>query len=339
MILAGDVGATKTLLGLFRRRSGGAAPIREAALPTADHASSAALLEEFASDDLRRVKHVVLGVAGPVADNLAAQINLPWPVDGRKIERQMGVPVTLLNDVEAMGWGISRLPPSKLRNLTRGKRRRDGDGALIAAGTGLGMLRLRRRGDGFEPLAGEGGHQGFAPRDDLDVALFRSLRRRHDHVSLERILSGQGLATLYSFLLEHGWDETCPTDVRAIDAAADRAAAIASAAAAGDRLAERAVEWFVSLYGAAAGDLALHSNAVAGVFVGGGIAIHLLPFLAGGGFMEAFVDKGRLRPLVEKIPVRVILEPRVALLGAAAYATDLKATRAAAARRGPRKKK
>jgi glucokinase len=257
-------------------------------------------------------------------------VNLRWPVDERKLARALDLDmdrVRVLNDLEATAWGISVLPSRKLVNLTPGLRVRPGNAALIAAGTGLGMATLYWDGECHRPSASEGGHQGFAPRDEVEIELLRFMRERFDRVSVERIVAGPGFSAIYDFLIATGRGAESPEMSRRL-ASGDRNATVSEAGVAGDDpVAERAVEMFVSLYGAAAGDLALVSRAIGGVYVGGGIAPKILPRLRTGEFLHGFRSKGRLSTLVEAIPVKIILEPRTALLGAAACAARIRSSK------------
>jgi glucokinase len=321
VILAGDVGGTKTILGLFSRRGGRLVAEREETFPSAGSPSLEAILETFLSAGRERVTACALGVAGPVVGERTEVVNLRWPVDARKIARFLRLSrVHLLNDLEATAWGISTLPPGKTLNLTPRARARPGNAALIAAGTGLGTAILFWDGRRHWPAAGEGGHAGFAPRDADEQELLRYFLRRYDRLSLDRLVSGPGLAGIYDFLVESGRKKSSPLMARRL-AREEPAAAISDVGLRGDDpTAERAVEWFVSLYGAAAGDLALVAGAIGGVWVGGGIAPKILPKLRSGSFLRAFRSKGRLSSYLERIPVRVILDPRTGLLGAAARA-------------------
>jgi glucokinase len=322
MFLAGDVGGTKTLLGLFEDGGSGLHPVREAAFDSQGHPSLQAIVREFLSAGREKVRSFAVGVAGPVVRGRSQVVNLRWPVDAKKLARALGLErVTVLNDLEATAWGISQLGSRQLVNLTPGLRGGTGNAAVIAAGTGLGMALLVRDGDEFHPSASEGGHQEFAPRDDLEIDLLRFMRRRHSRVSVERIVAGSGFSAIYEFLIESGRYRESARMGRLLSAADDPNAVISAAGLAGeDRAAAKTLELFVSLYGSAAGDLALVARATAGVYVGGGIAPVILPSLRSGLFIQAFRNKGRLSSLLEKIPVRVIVEPRTALLGAAACA-------------------
>lgn len=324
MILAGDVGGTKTILGLFERESGALRSVREERYASDEHPSLEAIVREFMKDESRRVDACAVGVAGPVVDGRSQVVNLRWPVDRRKLDRALGISGSrVLNDLEANAWGIPELPSRKLTSLTPGLRSGRGNAALIAAGTGLGMALLIRDHDEdrFVPSASEGGHQEFGPRDDTEIELLRFMRRRHGRVSIERIVCGAGFSAIYQFLIESGRGTESARMARRIAEADDPNAAISAAGLDGDDpVAERTLDLFVSLFGSAAGDLALVAKATGGVYVGGGIAPKILPRLRRGGFVQAFRNKGRLTPLLESIPVKVIREPRTALIGAAACA-------------------
>jgi len=321
VILAGDVGGTKTLLGLFKQTSGKLRLVREDSFPSQQYPSLEAIVEAFLAQGREKPNVFAVGVAGPVVRGRSQIVNLRWPVDAKRLARKLGLDeVLLLNDLEATAWGVPELSSRKFESLTPGLRPRPGNAALIAAGTGLGMAILFKNGDRFEPSASEGGHQQFGPRDDLEIDLLRYMRERLGRVSVERIVAGPGFSAIYQFLIESGRGRESRLMRRRLAEADDANAAITDAALAGeDPVAERTLDLFISLYGAVAGDLALVAKATGGMFVGGGIAPRILPRLRSGEFVRAFRAKGRLSPLVEAIPVRVILEPRTALLGAAAH--------------------
>lgn len=326
MLLAADVGGTKTLLGLFERDGGGGLrSVREASVQSRKHPSLQAIVREFLSAGRQKVRACAVGVAGPVVGGRSRVVNVRWPVDEKRLARALGIRnVRVLNDLEATAWGVSELRSRQLVSLTPGLRGSAGNAAVIAAGTGLGMALLVWDGERFHPSASEGGHQEFAPRDELEIELLRFMRRRHARVSAERLVSGPGFSAIYQFLVESGRYRESATMSRRLAEADDPNAAISRAGLAGeDVAAERTLDLFVSLYGSAAGDLALVARATAGIYVGGGIAPLILPKLRSGAFMQSFRNKGRLSSLLEKVPVRVIVEPRTALLGAAACAERL----------------
>jgi len=327
MILAGDVGGTNTRLGLFRQQARNLVSIAEERFPSQEFASLEVIVREFLAHHRGRGQRVAccaMGVAGPVIDGRSQVVNLRWSVDARRLGRSLRLGrerVHVINDLEATAWGLPCLPPRKLRSLTPGVRAGSGNAALIAAGTGLGMALLIREGDRFRPYPSEGGHQQFGPRDEFEIDLLRFLRQRHGRVSIERLVAGPGISAIYRFLLERHRQREPEWLGRRLAAGEDPNAVITEVGLEGkDPVARETLDRFVSLYGAAAGDLALVSKATGGVYVGGGIAPRILPRLESGEFVRAFRDKGRLTPLVESIPVKVILESRTALIGAAARA-------------------
>jgi glucokinase len=325
VILAGDVGGTKTVLALFDDAAGGPA-VREAVLASGSAPSLEALARAFLETAGRPpVRAACFGVAGAVVDGRVKTTNLPWQLDEAGLAAALGIArVRLLNDLEAAAWGLLALPPDALATLQPGVPPHDGGTlALIAAGTGLGEAILPWDGSRHHVLASEGGHVDFAPRSELEAELWAFLRAEGDHVSYERVVSGPGLVNVYRFLrqqrklAEPGW-------LAAELAGGDPAAAISRAALEkADPVCAEALALFVSAYGAAAGNLALTAMAVGGVFVGGGIAPRILPALLAGPFLQAFADKGRLGPLLRAMPVRVVLDPRAPLIGAAACARGL----------------
>ena len=329
MILAGDVGGTKTDLGLFRRVGGKLVSSRVESFPSQEFSSLQAMIAEFLSRGRQTVDRATVGVAGPVVRGRSQVVNLRWPVEAKRLARSLGLDhAGLLNDLEATAWGIPELPSRKFVNLTPGLRPGPGNAALIAAGTGLGMAILFRDGERFRPSATEGGHQEFAPRDELEIELLRFLRRRHARVSTERVVAGPGFSAIYQFLLEHGRCKESELMRDRLAGSEDPNGVISAAGLADeDPVARKVLEIFVSLFGSAAGDLALVAKSTAGVFIGGGIAPKILPALRDGEFLRSFRNKGRLSPLLESMPVKVILEPRTALIGAAAYAAQHSATK------------
>ena len=322
MILAADVGATRTRLGLFRRKGNGLRCEGRAVYPSREFASFERLLAEFLDPSRVRVSRVAIGVAGPVENGRSRVVNLRWPIDAHRVARRLRLrEVHLLNDLEATAWSLPVLGPRRTTSLTPGLRGGPGNRAVLAAGSGLGMAILHWDGCRHEPCASEGGHQSFAPRDELEVELWHFLKRRHGRVSVERTVSGPALSAIYEFLKTRTRGRRGPKRARRLAAGEDPNVAVAEAGLSGeDRIARRALDCFISLYGAAAGDLALVAAATGGVYVAGGIAQAILPRLRAGGFMRAFRDKGRLSSFVARIPVHVVLDPMAGLLGAAHYA-------------------
>ncbi|MCW5773333.1 MAG: glucokinase [Rhodospirillaceae bacterium] len=326
MILAGDIGGTKTVLGLFEEGGAGLRLERETEYPSAAYASLEAMIAEFLKEPARVPLHrACFGIAGPVVGGRAKLTNLPWVVETRGLaEALQTARIALLNDLQATALGAIHLEPSALHVLNPGKPRSEpATIAVIAAGTGLGEGFLFWDGTRHRPGASEGGHVDFAPRNAAEGELLDFLRARFGgHVSYERVLSGPGLVHLYEF--ERRRSGAPEPDWLAPRLANGGAAAVAEVALAGqDPACVSALQRFAAIYGSEAGNLALKVFALGGVFVAGGIAPKILPALGDGAFMQAFTAKGRFAPLLGDIPVRVVLNPRAALIGAAHFARDL----------------
>ncbi len=323
MLLAGDVGGTKTALALLEAREGGPAVIREAALASRDFASLEAAIDRFLGPGARPpIEAACFGVAGPVVDGRSEVTNLPWVVDETALAAAIPARrVRVLNDLEATAHGVLALPASAFAVLRAGAPRA-GNMALIAAGTGLGEALMIWDGTRHHVVASEGGHTDFGPRTDLEMELLRFLQREYERVSYERILSGPGLFNIYRFLRERDGGE--PPWLGERLAREDPGAVITELALAGGHpLCVGALDLFVSIYGAEAGNLALKALALGGVVVGGGIGPHIRGKLEGGAFVTAFDAKGRLSPRLTAISLRLALEPRAALLGAGRVAASL----------------
>jgi glucokinase len=324
VILAGDVGGTKTVLALFTEGGGGLALLREDVLASREFPTLESALERFlAGGPSETIAAACLGVAGPVVDGRWEAVNLPWKLDEATLAKTVSAKrAKLLNDLEATGHGMLGLPPSSLVALQAGVAHR-GNMALIAAGTGLGEALIVWDGARHRAVGSEGGHVDFAPRTDLEVELLQFLRREFGRVSYERVLSGPGLHNIYRFLRGRSGPAE-PDWLRARMAESDPSAVISETALARrDPRCVEALDLFVSIYGAEAGNLALKGCAVGGVFIGGGIGPKIRAKLLDGTFMTAFRDKGRLSPLLATIPVNLALEPRAALLGAAEVGRSL----------------
>jgi glucokinase len=320
MILAGDIGGTSTRIALFDSGSG-PGDLREVAFErygSRDHAGLSAILRSFIASHPERIEGACFGIAGPVRDGRVETPNLPWVIEADPLARQLGVAkVTLLNDLEANAWGVFTLSDVDVATLAAGLPAREGNAAIISAGTGLGEAGYHWIGGALQPFASEGGHADFAPHDDLTIELFRWLHKRHGHVSWERVVSGPGLVNVYMFLRDTGRAAESPS-LREELRSGDPAAAISKAGLQEtSELAVGALDLFVALYGAEAGNLALKMKATQGVWVGGGIAPKILSRLRRPGFLEAFRDKGRFKAFMESIPVKVILNDKTALRGAA----------------------
>jgi len=318
LVLAGDIGGTKTRLGTFAVEAAGLRLLDEQSFASETAAGLEEILAEYLGTATPGLRAACFGIAGPVTGRRVRTTNLPWVVDAGELERSTGIPtVRLINDLEATAWGVVGVGEAKVRVLAAGAPWARGNAAVIAAGTGLGEAGIFSDGEVTRPFACEGGHASFSPTDEQGDRLLAFLRRQHGTVSWERVVSGPGLADLYRFLLaEDG--RALPEWFVAAAAEGDPAAAVSEAALGGTcEVAARALELFARLYGEEAGNLALKLMATGGVWVGGGIAPKILPVLEGGAFMRGFLAKGRMRPLLETMPVRVVLDDRVALLGAA----------------------
>ena len=331
MILAGDIGATHTRLGLFRAE--GMRPVLERVrlYRSREHRGPEEIIAAFLQDHSVKPGAACLGVAGPVIDGRCETPNLAWTVDARHLVRRLSLDaVVLVNDLVANAHGIPLLGPEDVVDVQVGEAAQ-GNGALLSPGTGLGEAGLYWDGQRHHPFPSEGGHADFAPRDALEIELLSWMLERYEHVSYERLLSGAGLHHLYRFLRDTGRGREL--DWLASELRRSDPAAVISRAAFGGRcaLCSRAVERFVRILGAEAGNLALKVLAVGGVWLGGGIVARwlsgdrngappALPFADA--FVQAFTAKGRFRPLLQRMPVRAIRNEHTALLGAAWYALE-----------------
>ena len=322
MILAGDIGGTNSRLAFFAARGGRLDRVVEETYATDDHTSFEAIVQTFVSSHALPVDVACFGVAGPVKHGRCETINLPWVVDARHLAQALHLKaVSLLNDLEANAYGLVMLTPENFVLLNQGDPHASGNAAVIAAGTGLGEAGLYWDGQHHRPFAGEGGHASFAPNDPMQMELLGFLRREFEHVSWERVLSGPGLHNIYRFLRDTGRGEE-PTWLTQEMQQHDPPTVISQAALAGtSALCRQALDLFVSLYGAEAGNVALKLMATGGVYVSGGIAPKIIQKLTDSTFMDAFVAKGRLQPLLQEIPVRIVMNDKAALLGAARFAT------------------
>jgi glucokinase len=323
MLLAGDVGGTNTRLGLFERGRIRPEQIAIGIFPTLEYSDLTSIIAEFAKGIAAsgiRLEAACFGVAGPVIGESAELTNVPWRIDARRIAEAFDISrIQLLNDLQAMAHAVPVLGPSELHVLQTGHSSPTGNMALIAAGTGLGEAILHRVNGRFVPVSSEAGHADFAARTEPEIDLLRSLIHRYGHAEVEHVVSGAGLVNLHRVV--HRQPCEVVVDLRSPDAAA----AISKAALAKScRGCVETLNMFVEAYGAEAGNLALRSTALAGVYVGGGIAPKILPALDDGRFVRAFSDKMPLfRKLLASVPVKVILNDEAGLLGAAVYAAAL----------------
>ena len=324
MILAGDIGGTKTVLALFEPERGGLRLVRDVTQPSRNFASLDAIIRRFLdSGPTPAIEAACFGVAGAVVDGRCTTTNLPWVLDEKVLAQTIPTPrAKLLNDLEAAAWGVMHLPADEVAALQAGTAH-TGSMVLIAAGTGLGEALMIWDGSRHLVVASEGGHVDFAPRTDRESQLLAYLRREFGHVSYERILSGPGLFNVYRFARDaSGVPE--PQWLRDRIESGDRSATVSEVGLAHeDPVCVEALDMFASIYGAEAGNLALKALAVGGVFIGGGIAPKIRAKLTDGTFIKAFRDKGRFAPLMESTPVKLALNPRAPLLGAARMAAGI----------------
>jgi glucokinase len=323
MVLAGDIGGTNTRLALFQFIGPHLERIREKTYKSRDYRILEEALEDFIRDK-RDIEAACFGVAGPVIDEKVTGTNLPWHLDGRALRECLSVErLALINDLVANAYGITLLEKPDFAVLNRGKGK-EGNAVLVSAGTGLGEGILFGDGNRHVPSPSEGGHVEFAPRDELEIKLLQSLSKRFGHVSYERVLSGTGLVDIYRFLRDTGRFGKEPKWLAEKMKQEHPAAAISeSAKFKKDRVCGKALDMFTSIYGSTAGNLALQVVAIGGVYIGGGIAPKILWKLRDGTFMEAFQSKGRLSKFLSQIPVKVILNDKAALFGAAYQAMEL----------------
>ncbi len=326
VILAGDIGGTNARFAIVS--PDGKRVVRQDAVPSKKHGSVESAVRAFLGKKPPRITAATFGIAGPVVGGRVTTTNLPWTVDERILARKLRIPrVTLLNDLVALGLGALTLPKTKLFSLSGGAlpKKEGGTLAILAAGTGLGEAALVWDGKRLVPCGTEGGHTDFSPRSALELELLQFLARKFGgHVSWERIVSGPGLGNIYDFFVSGKKMGETAANATALASAADRNAEIGKLGASGkSAVAALALDLFVTLYGAEAGNLALKVLATGGVFVAGGIAASLAETFVKGPFMGAFLDKGRLRPILEKIPVAICKDSKIGLAGAAYHAAHM----------------
>ncbi len=320
-ILAGDIGGTNTRLAILEVVKGHFNFLGEETFASREEPSLESALRKFLSSTTHFITKACLGVAGPVREGRCEATNLPWVIDSREIARQLKLPrVGLINDLEASAYGIVALETRDFEALNQGACGSQGNRAVVSAGTGLGEAALFWDGREHRPFATEGGHADFAPRNHLETQLLDYLLKRYSRVSAERLISGQGLVNIYQFLKDTERAEEPKWLVDQMRHKDPPAVITESALGGKSPLCVQALDLFVSLYGAEAGNMALKVMATGGVYLGGGIAPKIVAKLREPVFMNAFAAKGRMRPLLQTIPVRVILNPTVGLLGAASYA-------------------
>ena len=318
MILAGDIGGTNARLAYFEPQKGHLRLVSERTFPSREHSELGEIVVQFLDDSGAHPEAACFGIAGPVRNGRVETSNLPWVIEQSRLAKQIHLPATLLiNDLEASAWGIGALDAGDLVSLNHVSGPAIGNQGVIAPGTGLGEAGLFWDGSRHQVFACEGGHTDFGPQGDLQIELLQFLKARFGHVSYERILSGPGLVNVYEFLRDCGHGKESG-EFAVILKNSDPAAAISRAALDGTHpLAEKALDLWISVYGAEAGNLALKVMATGGLFLAGGISPKVLAKLTGPLFMQSFVDKGRLRSLLEAMPVHVVTNDKAGLLGAA----------------------
>jgi len=341
IVLAGDIGGTKTLLRLAEPDGTAWRSLYEQRFASANYASFSDVLREFLAQaqqhlgDLPNLSAACFGIAGPVRDRRSQLTNLGWAFDSDRLATEFNIPkISLINDFVAVGYGVLGLQPHDLHTLQHGNVMERSPIGVIGAGTGLGEAYLGWNGDRYEVYATEGGHTDFAPRNELEIELLKYLQKRHDRVSVERVVSGMGIVAIYQFLRDRQVAPESPEIAEKVrqweagDVESGAAAAIANAALAncginsetnGDQLATKTMQMFVEAYAAEVGNLALKLIPNGGLYIAGGIAPKILPLLQDGTFLRILKGKGRVSPVLEDIPIHIVLNPEVGLIGAMIY--------------------
>lgn len=326
LLLAGDVGGTKTVLALVAAQGGEARMVAEAVYPSREYGSLDAVVAAFRASYPAPVARAAFSVAGPVMDGRARITNLPWRLDARGLQAAFCIPrVLLVNDLQATARAVPHLRSEQLTTVIPADGDLAGVRAVVAVGTGLGEALLVPVADGLMALPSEGGHTDFAPRGALQRRLLAELQRVHEHVSYERVCSGMGIATLYRFLADRAPEPPPPWLAARLAAGGDITPALVEGATDAELpcpVCRRTLRLLAAILGAEAGNAALRGMATGGVYLGGGIPPRILPVLRGRTFRDAFLRKGPMTHVMERIPVHVILEPRAALLGAARYGME-----------------
>ena len=325
MILAADIGGTKTVVGVYSQEFGPHKPLLEAKFPSQEYASLEGIIREFLTDEDIRLTRASIGVAGPVVGGRAQVTNLPWVVESQSLSQLLGgTPVQILNDLSAIAHAIPFLEADDLETINSGEPSQGGTKAVIAPGTGLGEGFLVWDGNRYRAFPSEGGHADFAPNNSLQDELLGYLRRRYGHVSCERVCSGRGIPDLYAFFKDRGRLSEPEWLRKKLSEADDQTPVIAnSAIEEGVEISKAAIDLFISILGSEAGNMTLKVLATGGVYLAGGIPPRILPQLKSGAFMESFIHKGRFTDFLANVPVYVILNPKVGLMGAACYGLEL----------------
>ncbi|WP_019508747.1 glucokinase [Pleurocapsa sp. PCC 7319] len=335
-LLAGDIGGTKTILRLVEvtevtLTEKSFKTVKEAQYISANFPDLVPMVQEFLGQDKYLKPQIAcFAIAGPVVNDTCNLTNLNWVLDTQRLEMELDIPkISLINDFAANSFGILGLKDVDVHTLQTGEARKDSPIAVIGAGTGLGEAFLIPQGKKYQIFASEGGHADFAPRNDLETELLKYLRTKLnvEHISVERVVSGQGIVNIYQFLRDHdfapqsleigtkikAWEQENKKNI-------DPAAIISQAAfKQSDRLCEKTMEVFIEAYGAETGNLALKLLSYGGIYIAGGIAAKILPLMQDGRFLNTFKDKGRVSPLIQEVPVHIVLNPQVGLVGSVLY--------------------
>lgn len=327
MLLAGDIGGTKTKLAVFSQEGGWRVPIAEETFPSANYTGLEVVVRKFLAKHDFKIERACFGVAGPVVEGAATITNLPWVMEERQLAQDLDFPyVSLLNDLEAIAHAVPFLKAEDLYTLNAGQPVPQGTLAVIAPGTGLGEAYLTWSGSVYKAHNSEGGHADFAPTNFLELELLRYVMQRFPHVSYERVCSGKGIPNIYAYLKDSGYAEEPSWLAERLAATTDRTPIIINAAldpAMACELCTATINTFVAILGAEAGNLVLKVLANGGIYIGGGIPPRILPYLDRERFMQAFQHKGRFSEMISQVPVHVILNPDIALLGAASYGFEM----------------
>jgi glucokinase len=325
MLLAGDIGGTKTLLGLYKPGSGARQAIAQAEFHSADYSGLEEMVRDFLKQTNQTAAYACFDVAGPVIRGRAQLTNLPWSLEEEPLGRALGLKkVALLNDLKAIAYAVPHLQAGDLHTIQAGRPDPLGSTAVIAPGTGLGEAYLVWSGTEYTACSSEGGHADFGPADEMQVELWRYVAKQYGHVPYERVCSGLGIAMIYDFLCDTRYAPEPPEFAERLASVPDRTPLIIQAALAdpaANPLCAITLQMFVTIFGAEAGNLALKVLATGGVYLAGGIPPRILPLLEDGRFLEAFANKGRLADLLRDLPVQVIVS-QAALLGAVLYGFD-----------------
>ena len=320
VVLAADVGGTKTDLALFQIESGRLISIKNQRYPTTDHESFVASIREFHGDNLSTIDCACFGVAGVVDGDKVQGVNFPWEIDAKKLEKELNIKrILLLNDLQANAYGLSALEEKDFYILTEGKKNL-GNAAIISAGTGLGEAGMYWDGSHYHPYATEGGHCSFSPRDPLDIELWKFLNLEFDHISWERLVSGQGIYNIYRFL-RHYRGEKEPDWLTKQLLKEDQPLTISTAAKdKTDPVCIETLQLFLKYLSIESSQLALKTKATGGIYIGGGIAPKILSLIDKKEFYRNFINVGRMENLLKSIPVKIVLNDKTPLMGAAYYA-------------------